>query len=84
VNMTNHADGTDGKGTMKLGGNRISGKSTGDFGHTKSRAMPNKGPISGKVDASYGTKAPKNVGKTHFPTDSNKDNGPISKTGGRL
>lgn len=82
--MTNHADGTDGKPTMKLGGNRISGKSKGDFGHTASRSMPSGKTLSGKEDGAYGTKAAKNVGTTHFPTDSNKDSGPVSKTGGKV
>jgi len=82
--MANRADGTDGKGKPSLSKSQVSGKSTGDFGHTASRSMPSGKTVSGKEEGSYGTKGAKNVGKTHFPRGSNEDHGQVSHDGGKF
>lgn len=82
--MANRADGTDGRGAPSLNKSQVSGKSSDSYGRTASRSMPSGSTVSGKVDASFGTRAAKNVGKTNVPTDANTDKGPISKSGGRF
>lgn len=82
--MANSADGTDGRGAPSLGKSVTSGKSAEGFGKGSNRGMPSGGTISGKVDASFGTKGVKGQTRNDAPGDGNTDRSQISKTGGRF
>lgn len=83
--MANNADGTDGKGTMKMGRSQVSGKDGSGYGGTASRGMaPTGKTVSGKEMGGHGTKMAKNVGTTKFPTGVEDMDSAVSKHGGKF